>query len=182
MSEGSVISTNTLIATMQDIDPVKVEFSIPERHATSLKPGTSVTVQVSDSPRTFSGKVYAVESKVDPSTRTLKARATIPNPESRLIPGSFCKVEITLEQFPNAIVIPASALVPQLEGQRVFVVENGQARSVPVETGIRTDREIQITQGLKADDTLILTGLLQLSDGRPVKVKPPSGNQKQTSL
>jgi len=173
VSEGSVISTNTLVATMQDIDPVKVEFSVPERYAAGLKTGTEVTVEVGDTGERFDGRVYAVEAKVDPATRTLKARATIPNPSGRLIPGSFCKVEITLERIDDAIVIPAGALVPELSGQKVFVCENGLARSVPVTPGIRTDREIQIVQGLKPGDTLILTGLLQISDGKPVSINSP---------
>lgn len=178
VSEGSVITTSTLVATMQDIDPIKAEFSVPERYARDLKTGTEVKVEVGDSTGSFEGKIYAVEAKVDPDTRTLKARAKIPNPQGRLLPGSFCKVEITLQRVNDAIVIPAEALVPQLNSQSVFVCVNGIAQSVPVTPGIRTDREIQIVDGLKPNDTLILTGLLQLSEGKPVVRKPSDGNQE----
>lgn len=176
VSEGSVISSNTLVATMQDIDPIKVEFSIPEKYAGDLKIGTMIAVETGDSANVFEGNVYAVESKVDPATRTLKARARIPNPDGRLIPGSFGKVVITLQRIPDAMVIPAGALIPELNSQKVFLCENGKAVSIPVETGIRTDQEIQITKGLKAGDTLIVTGLLQIRDGRPVKTNASAPN------
>jgi membrane fusion protein (multidrug efflux system) len=115
--------------------------------------------------------VYAVEAKVDPATRTLKARATAPNPRGVLIPGAFAKVEITVERIADAVVIPAEALIPELEGEKVFVYQNGTARSIRVATGIRSERTVQITSGLNANDTLILTGLMQLDDGKPVEIK-----------
>ncbi len=168
VSEGSYISPTTKIATIQDLDSVKVEFSIPEKHARLLHTGSRVKVQVGDLLSWQDGVVYAVEAKVDPATRTIRARAVIPNPDTRLIPGSFSKVEITLQRFPDAIIIPSSAVVPQLEGEFVYVCREGAAQSVKVTAGIRTDKDIQITDGLNAGDTLITTGLLQLTEGRKV--------------
>jgi len=170
VSEGSFVTNNMLVATMQDVDPVKVEFSIPEKYARQIRKSTVVVVSVGDTPGERVGHVYAVESKIDPGTRTIKARATIPNPGEDLIPGSFAKVEIALENLPDAIVIPAEAIIPELNGVKVFTCRDGQARSVSVKTGIRTERSVQITDGLTAGDTLILTGLLQLSDGLAVKI------------
>ena len=170
VSAGSVISTNTLVATLQDIDPVKAEFSIPEKYAGKLKAGASVTIRVADNDDTFTGSVYAVEANIDPATRTLKARATVPNPNGRLIPGSFAKVELVLQKIDSALVIPTDALVPEIAGAKVYVSRGGSAESVPVQTGIRTDKTIEITDGLQPNDTLILTGLLQLTEGRPVQL------------
>ncbi len=176
VSTGSVISTNTLVATLQDIDPIKAEFSIPEKYAGQLEAGAKVTVRVGENENAYTGSVYAVEAKVDPATRTLKARATIPNPDGRLIPGSFAKIELVLQRIENAVVIPTDALVPEISGAKVFVCRGGAAQSVPVETGIRTDKSIQITDGLAPNDTLILTGLLQLTDGRPVQITTTQPN------
>lgn len=170
VSEGSYVTPTTLVATMQDIDPIKVEFSVPEKYSGKLKAGTDVMIQAGDIEERHQGRIYAVEIKVDPATRTLKARATIPNPEGRLIPGSFARVEITLERIPQAIVIPTGAILPQLEGDKVFICENGLARSVPVTTGTRTERSVQISRGLNPGDTLILTGLMQVTDGKPVQI------------
>ena len=177
VSEGSFISPTTRIATIQDLDSVKVEFSVPEKHARLLHDGTQVLVQVGDAQTWRDGKVFAVEAKVDPATRTIRARAIIPNADRKLIPGSFSKVEITLERFPDAIIIPGGAVIPQLEGEYVFVCRNGGAQSVRVNTGIRTDRDIQIIDGLAAGDTLITTGLLQLTEGRAVSISTITNSQ-----
>jgi membrane fusion protein (multidrug efflux system) len=170
VSVGTYVTPQQRLATMQKIDTVKAEFSVPEKYGGRLAPGTEVRVNVGEEQADHHGVVYAVESKVDPGTRTLKARARLPNPGDRLIPGSFARVEITLERIPDAVVIPAAAIVPQLDGERVFVCENGRARSVPVTTGIRTDRAVQVTSGLSPGDTLILTGLLQVTEGSAVRI------------
>lgn len=171
VSEGGYVSPSMLAATMQDLDPMKVEFSVPEKYSQLISNGTEIMVRVGESVEISKGVVYAVESKIDPGTRTIKARAMIPNPTETLMPGSFAKVEITLQELADAIVIPTSAVIPEINGEKVYVCENGTARSVTVKTGIRTERSIQITSGLLASDTLIVTGLLQLADGRGVKIQ-----------
>ncbi len=170
VSAGGFISPSMLAATMQDIDPIKVEFSVPERHARQIKSGTMIFAQVGDA-AVDTGRVYAVESKIDPSTRTIKARAFVANPGERNIPGSFARIEIKLERLADAIVVPAESIIPELSGNKVFVADNGKARAVPVTTGIRLEKSIQIVDGLRAGDTLITTGLLQLADGRAVQVR-----------
>jgi membrane fusion protein (multidrug efflux system) len=161
---------------MQDIDPMKVEFSVPEKYAGKISTGTEILVNAGDSPEEYKGIVYAVESKIDANTRTIKARARIPNPSGILIPGAFAKVKITLEELPNAIVIPSEAIVPEISGAKVYLCRNGQAKSVPIITGIRTERGVEITQGLTAGDTLIVSGLLQLADGRGIQIKAIKDN------
>lgn len=173
VSEGGYVSPSMLAATMQEIDPMKVEFSVPEKYAHQLKDGLEISVHIGESAEEHKGIIYAVESKIDLSTRTIKARARIPNPAGRLIPGAFARLDITLESIPDAIVIPTGALIPELSGAKVYVCENGAAKSVPVQPGLRTDRNIQITTGLAPGDTLITTGLLQLSDGRKVRIREP---------
>jgi membrane fusion protein (multidrug efflux system) len=171
VSEGSYASNNMLAATMQDTDPMKVEFAIPEKYAQQIKKGTEIVARIGDLQEKYRGKVYAVESKIDLGTRTIKARATIPNNDGKLIPGSFARVEITLEKLANAIVIPAQAVIPELSGEKVYLFEDGKARSTPVKTGIRTESSIQILEGLAPDDTLVVTGLLQLTDGRAIEIR-----------
>jgi membrane fusion protein (multidrug efflux system) len=173
VSEGGYVSPSMLAATMQEIDPMKVEFSVPEKYAHQLKDGLEIAVHIGESAEEYRGVIYAVESKIDLSTRTIKARARIPNPDGRLIPGAFARLDITLESIHDAIVIPTGALIPELSGAKVYVCENGAAKSVPVQPGLRTDRNIQITSGLAPGDTLITTGLLQLSDGRKVRIREP---------
>ncbi len=171
VSAGGYVTPDILAATMQDIDPMKVEFSVPEKYAALIKSGTPIQVRVGESTEAFEGKVYAVESKIDPGTRTITARGRIPNPAGSLIPGAFAKIEISLEQIADAIVVPSGAVVPDITGESVFVYRNGKAKAIPVQTGVRTENGIQITQGLAANDTLIVTGMLQLADGKPVQIK-----------
>jgi len=178
VSPGSYVSTDMLVATMQDVYPIKVEFSVPEKYVKQIKKGTEITVLVGNSKEEYKGVVYAVESKIDLATRTIKARARIPNPNGDLIPGSFAKVDITLEQLPNAIVIPSESIIPEMNGEKVFICVNGKARSVPVKTSIRTENSIQIVEGLNPQDTLVVTGLLQLSDGKAVEIKDLKSAQK----
>ncbi|MCJ7458385.1 MAG: efflux RND transporter periplasmic adaptor subunit [candidate division Zixibacteria bacterium] len=178
VSQGSFVSTNMLVATMQDVNPIKVEFSVPEKYVKQIKKGTEITVQVGDSEKEYKGVVYAVESKIDLATRTIKSRAKIPNPNRDLIPGSFAKVEIILEQLPHAILVPSESVIPELNGEKVFICINGKARSIPVKAGIRTETGIQIVEGLNPQDTLILTGLLQLSDGKAVEIRDLQSNQR----
>jgi len=176
VSPGTYVSTTMLVATMQDVNLIKVEFSVPEKYVKQIKKGTEITVQVGDSEKEYKGVIYAAESKIDLATRTIKARAKIPNPKGDLIPGSFAKVVITLEQLPNAIVIPSESVIPELNGDKVFICVNGIARSIPVKAGIRTETSIQIVQGLNPQDTLLVTGLLQLADGKTVEIKNLKSN------
>ncbi len=171
ISEGSYVTSDMTVATMQDVDPIKVEFSVPEKYAKQIKQGSEITVRVGDSDEEYEGSVYAVEAKIDPATRTMKARAKIPNPKGDLIPGSFAKVDITLQQLPNAIVVPAESVIPEMSGEKVFICVDGKVRSVPVKTGIRTETGVQIVEGLSPQDTLVVTGLLQLTDDRAVEIK-----------
>ncbi len=172
VSEGQYVDANTLVAAMQDIDPIKVEFAVPEKYAGLLTDGTKVGVMIGDAIAAQTGVIYAIEAKIDPNTRTIKARATIPNPNGTLIPGSFAKVEVTLERIGDALVVPGAAVIPELNGNKVFVARNGKAQAVPIQTGIRTESSIQVTDGLRAFDTLIVTGLLQLSDGKAIQISP----------
>lgn len=171
VSPGSFIPSNTMIATLQQVDPIKIEFSVPEKYNPLVKEGMTVHFGIDYSNKDFTGKVYAIESGIDAATRTVKVRALCSNPGRLLVPGTFARISLVLEDLPDAIRIPSEAIVGDITGSKVFVVRNGKAVSVPVETGIRTEKDIQITSGLQAGDSLIVTGLLQVNDGMPVMIK-----------
>jgi membrane fusion protein, multidrug efflux system len=170
ISEGGFVSPTFLIAAMQQVNPVKIEFSVPERYRTFLKNGKEIQFSITGSDEVFKGTVYAVESKIDPVTRTVKARAKCDNSKNNLVPGSFAKVELILEKVNDALVIPAQAVIPQMNGQKVFLIKQGKAKSVPVELGIRMEADTEIISGISAGDTLAYTGLLQLREGVDVNV------------
>ncbi len=172
VSEGSYLSPATRITTLQDLNPVKVDFTIPEKYARAVKKGDKITFTVEGAARRFSGNIYAVEAKIDPATRTLHLRALSPNPDGALIPGAFANVEVVLREQ-ERLMAPAFALIPELKGHRVFLYKNGIAASQSVEIGNRTDEFVEITHGVQAGDTLITSGILQLQPG--MAVRPAEG-------
>jgi len=170
VSTGSTVTTTTSIAKIQQINPIKIDFAVPEKYSSALRAGLPVTFTVAGSDKVYAGTVYAVEPKIDLATRTLRVRAQCPNPDGSLMPGAFAKITITLQSIPSAIAVPTASIIPQLDGQKVFVYSGGKVVSKKVTTGIRTDSTIQITQGLSIGDTLITSGLMQLKEGSPVSV------------
>jgi membrane fusion protein (multidrug efflux system) len=130
-----------------------------------------VSFRIKGRTETFQGSVYAVEPLVDAETRTLTVRARAENPRGTLTPGAFADVELAVKEIPAALTVPAIAVIPDLGGKRVFVVEDGKAASRSVETGLRTDTEVEIVSGLGAGEQVITSGLQQLRPGQPVELE-----------
>ncbi|TSA24623.1 efflux RND transporter periplasmic adaptor subunit [bacterium] len=170
VSEGSYISPTTRIASIQKINPLKVDFAIPEKYAGKVHVGDLVKFHSDETSLEFTGKVYAVEPEIEPSTRTVQLRALCDNKGETIFPGGYVHVELRLKQAGGALMIPTQAIIPVLKGQTVLVRKNGVVVSVPVKTGVRTPSVIQITDGLSAGDTVLTTGILQLRPGMPVNV------------
>lgn len=168
VSEGSYITPNTRIASLVKMQPVKIEFSIPERYASEVRPGNKISFTIGSTSKTYLAEVYAIEPIIDQSTRTLRLRALYPNPGLEVIPGSFATIELVLRTYYEAVTIPTEALVPMLGSQTVYVYKGGFAEPVEVETGLRTSDVIQVLSGLNGGDTIITTGILQLRKGMPV--------------
>jgi membrane fusion protein (multidrug efflux system) len=169
VSSGAYLTPATRIASLVNLDTLKIDFAVPGQYAGLVKVGDVVRFSVQGYNETFLARISAAEPKIDPATRTMQVRAVCAN-SGNLVPGAFAEVEITLKDIPNALLIPTEALVPELKGQRVFVVRSDKAKAVDVQTGLRTERSLQIISGLKAGDTVITTGLLQIRDGSPISV------------
>jgi membrane fusion protein, multidrug efflux system len=165
VSEGAYIDSQARIATLQKIDTIKVDFSIAERHLDRVQPGAKVKISVAGVAQPFTGDVYAIEPRIDPGTRTLRLRARSENPGGKVLPGGFATVEMSLRQIPDALMVPADALIAGLNEQRVYVLEKGLAQARKVETGLRLAREVQIVSGLEPGATVITSGQLQLRPG-----------------
>lgn len=170
VSEGAYLSPNTLIATLQQLDPMKLEFTLPERYHERLRTGDSVSFHVESSTRAFGGEIYAFEPMVDERTRSLKVRALCRNAGGRLLPGSFAKVDVPLQEIDSALMVPTQAIIPELRGQKVLVSRGGQATPIKVLIGLRNDSTVQVTEGLQAGDTVLITGIMQARPGTPVNV------------
>ncbi len=170
VSVGSYISPQTRIATLQSTNPMKVDFAVPQKYFGLIKEGKTIFVKLPSCEKVYSGKIYAVEPKIDQNTRTVQARAIIPNERGELTPGSYVEINVVIEDIKDAVMVPTDVVVPDIEGEKVFVYRNGKAVPQTVVTGIRTENEIQITSGLNAGDTLIVSGIIQLRPNSRVKL------------
>lgn len=170
ISEGSVIGTADVIANFVNIDPIKIEFSIPERYSNQVSVGSQIFFTNESIGEEVSGEVYAFEPQIDAATRTLKLRAESPNKERKLLPGMFVRIRFVLGVQEDALMVPSEAIIPELQGYKVFVVgADNKAEERSVEIGTRTDTDVQILSGLEVGDLVLTTGVLQARHGSPVE-------------
>ena len=169
VSEGSYVSSSSKIATLQNINPVKINFTVPQRYASEISVGNSISIKTALG-KVFKAKIYAIEPKIDPATRALPVRAVCPNERGELIPGSYVSVILPLNNVVNAITVPTQALALDISGESVFLYKSGIAVPRKVESGIRTEDDVQIVNGLAPGDTVITTGVMQLRPKAKVRI------------
>lgn len=170
VSEGSYVTPATRIASIQKVNPLKVDFAIPEKYAGKVAVGDLVNFLSNETKYEFTGTVFAIEPKIDPATRTMQLRALCSNKAEKIFPGAYVQIDLRLKTITDALLIPTQAVIPVLKGQTVLIKKNGVVVSVPVETGTRSAAMVQIIEGLSAGDTVITTGVLQLRSGMKVNV------------
>ncbi len=168
LSEGGYASPSTRIARLIKVNPLKLEFTIAERYSGDIMPGFPIRFSVDGILEPMDAEVYAVNPVVDERTKTIRVRALYDNTDEDLMPGRYASINLQLSEDPQAVAIPSEALIPEMEGDRVFVYRSGQAHPVYVTTGIRTEDRVQILEGLSFGDTLLTSGVLQLRQGIPV--------------
>ena len=171
VSEGSYISNASVVANLVELDPIKIDFSIPEKYMNQVRKGDEILFSVVGSSQQYKGIIYAIEPKIDIYSRTLQCRDLASNKENQLLSGAFASVELVLQRLENIIIVPTQCIIPGLKNQKVFICKDGKAQPVMVETGIRTDAAIQITKGLQVGDSVLTTGIMQLRPGMPVKIQ-----------
>lgn len=168
ISEGSYLSPGTQVAQLVKSSPIKIAFSVPERYSTKMVRGLSITYTVEGLDDTLYASVYATRPTIDPETRTLEVKARGTNPNGVLAPGTFATVTVQLDEYPRALMIPNRAVMPQREKQVVYRFNQGKAEAVDIKTGIRLSDRVQVLNGLSEGDTLIVSGLIQMSPGQEV--------------
>jgi membrane fusion protein (multidrug efflux system) len=170
VSEGAYASPTTIVTHLTKITPLKVEFSVNEKQADFIGPGTKITFQTPPDLAVYQAVIYAVESRLDQNTYTLKARARYPNSSGRMKPGRSANVEIHSGEIKNALVIPNEAIIAEMGHDIAYIYSEGKAKQIEVIKGIRSESNIQILEGLNPGDTLIISGVMQLRDGLPVTI------------
>ncbi len=182
VSQGAYVTPNDVLVELQQINPIKLEFDVPEKFLTKVREGQNLKFTIVGSEEEFAAKVYAIGTEIASTTRTFKIRATSANPRNVLKPGMFAKVTLITGVNDQAILVPTDAIIPVLDGKQVYVARKGRAIATPVVTSERQAKMVQVVEGLSMGDTVITSGLLSLSDGAPVivtSVESPSKNDLQ---
>jgi len=167
VSEGAYVSTATAIGTLQQTDKIKIDFSVPESYESLVKIGKSVSIRTNSSIGEIKATIAAIEPQINTATRNIKVRARLS--QGNISPGAFVKV--VLNEKLNGIVVPTNAIIPDAIASQILLVKNGKAVSQGVETGIRTSDVVEITDGIKPGDTIIVTGVLSVRPNGAVKIK-----------
>ena len=156
---GDYVSAGQDLVTLVRIDPIEVDFSVPETELQRLRPGQRLQLQVDAFPgETFGGEVVAIDPVIDVDSRSVQVRARIANPDGRLRPGQFARLQLQARDDVTALLIPEQALMQQGEERFVYTVVDGKAKRVVVGTGVRVPGMVEITSGLQPGDVVITAG------------------------
>lgn len=159
------------ILTLVQMDPLELEFHVPENWAGRIHQGNEIQFTVKAyAQETFKARLQFISPTADPATRNVKLKATVPNPHHRLKPGFFAEVTLPAGGNPNGIVLPESALFSHEGKVYVFIVKEGVAFRREIETGIRFDGKVEILKGIQKGDKVVTLGHEQLSEGMKVRV------------
>jgi membrane fusion protein, multidrug efflux system len=177
VSVGDYVREGADLVNLQAIDPLKVDFRVPETFLKQVKVGQSVAVTLDALPgKTYEGKVFALDPLVDAAGRAIVIRAQVRNQDTTMRPGMFARVSLITSQDRNALVLPEEALVPQGSDQFVYRVDNSKAVRVKVETGQRRDGKVEILTGLERGDMVVTAGQIKLRDGTLVRTTGSGAN------
>jgi membrane fusion protein (multidrug efflux system) len=170
ISEGAYITPTTVLVQLKQLNPIKLEFDVPERFLSRVREGQTLQFTTEGSDKQNRARVYAIDTEISSATRTFKVRATARNSNRSLKPGQFARITLVTGTDPNALLVPTDAVIPVLDGKQVYVARKGRAIATSVVSEDRQSARVQIISGLEAGDTVIVSGLLSLTDGNPVVV------------
>jgi membrane fusion protein (multidrug efflux system) len=172
---GEYLAPGAKIVPLETIDPIYVDFSLPERHFSELAEGQQLELTVQAYPgQTFQGEITAINPGIDQNTRNVQVRAELANPNGRLRPGMFAEVRVLLPERENLLTVPRTAITYNPYGDSVFVIEQQNNDLVvqrrPVETGNTRDGKVEIIKGLKAGERVVRAGQVKLRNDQRVKI------------
>ncbi|MGJ7558494.1 efflux RND transporter periplasmic adaptor subunit [Variovorax sp. RB3P1] len=177
INSGQYLNAGDAIATLTQLDPLYVNFTLPQQDLPKLTPGASVQVTVDAAPgRVFTGRISTIEPRIDGETRNVAVQALLPNADRLLKSGMYATARLALPTTTDAIVLPLTAIQTSASGDSVVLVQDadaqgiGKAVAVPVVTGRRLGEEVLVTQGIKPGDIVVMAGQNRLPPGATVKI------------
>lgn len=172
---GEYLSPGADIIPLQALDPIYVDYTLPERYFSDVRAGQAVKVNVQAWPgRTFAGVIKAVNPGIDPGTRSLRLRAILDNPDYALRPGMFAEVRTVLPARDDILTLPRTAITYNPYGESVFVIQDKDGMQTvqrrPVKTGEIRNGRVEIVDGLQAGEQVVSAGHNKLRNGQPVSI------------
>jgi RND family efflux transporter MFP subunit len=168
-------TSGTFMFTLNQSNVLRIQLFVPQDAAIGVTPGVDAVVRVPEMPdRTFPGKVTRIADALDPATRTLLTEIDLPNPNGELSPGMYCTVELKVPRKTPSLIVPAAAIVFDADGLHVLVVENGIVHSHKITEVRDLGTEVEVSEGVQADDQVILTPPVDLGDGAKVQLRAPT--------
>jgi RND family efflux transporter MFP subunit len=173
IDNGSLVqSGSTLMYTVMHSDVIRIQLFVPQDEAFGVAPGVDAVVHVPEIPdRSFPGKVTRIASALQPGSRTLLTEIDVPNLDGALSPGIYCTVELHIPRKTTSLVVPADAIVFDQDGLHVAVVENGTVRMQKISIARDFGKEVEVREGVKAGDQVILNPMVNLVDGSKVTLQ-----------
>lgn len=170
ISPGAYITPQTLITTITQTDQLKLDFSVPEKYTDRIKNGQTVNFTVQGKEKQYQARVIATEVSVAESTRSLVVRSVVQNRNAELLPGTFANVVLHFDPDPDALMVPSEAVIPQARGKKLILFNGGSANFVDINTGVRDSAFVQVTDGIRSGDTVVITGLLSVRPGTKIEL------------
>lgn len=175
MDVGQFLNAGTTVVTLQALDPIYLDFFLPQQALEQIKIGQTVQAKVDTYPgQEFAGKITAINPLVDANSRNVQVRATLGNPDRRLLPGMYATVDIDVGAPEQHITLPQTAIAFNPYGSTVYLVEqNGAARTARqtfVTTGATRGDQVAVLSGVKQGDVVVTAGQMKLHNGSPVAI------------
>ncbi len=168
VSIGAFVNTTTTIASLQNTNQLKMDFTVPEMYASYVGVGKKVNILTSgNTANKVTATIVAIEPQISATSRNLKIRTSF---QGKVLPGAFAKVYLQETNSKPSIMVPSNVIIPDSKTKQLVIVKNGIAKFVPVETGYRTQTAVEITKGLQVGDSVIVAGMLFVKDGAKLKI------------
>jgi membrane fusion protein, multidrug efflux system len=170
VSPGAFVTTNNILATIQQVDKIKIDFTLPEEYSNIIRIGSAVDVEVDAANKKHQKAIIiATEPQVNQATRNLRIRALLTGGTAN--PGAFVKVYLNASVDKKAILVPTNSIIPDDRNNQLILVKNGKATFVNVQTGIREANNVEITKGVSPGDSVVVTGVLFARPNSELKVR-----------
>ena len=180
VSVGDYVRAGQAIVNLESVDPLKLDFALPERYLRVIRVGQAVEVDLDAFPdESYVGTVYALDPLIEPGGRSVSVRATLPNPQGHLRPGLFARVRLIVDERELALVIPEEALIPRGDRRYVYRIIDGVAVLTEVRLGLRQTGRVEVVDGLEAGDEIVVAGHAKIRDGAKVRVIETRGAPDQ---